>query len=49
MHYFQNPIKFVPANNRSPKVSSLTFSAFNDLADVMSITFGTKVHASDRF
>ena len=34
MHYFQHPVNFVPANNRSPKVSSLTFSA---LADVMSI------------
>ena len=33
MHYFQNPLKFVPANNRSPKVLwlSLIFSLHSHL------------------
>ena len=37
MHYFRNPLKFVPANNRSPKI----ILSFTDR--IIQLTFNVKI------
>ena len=41
MHYFRNPLKFVPTNNRSPKVQVITRCPYNLLSTVGEARRGT--------